>query len=66
MEHSKCISCGACSRVCKMQVNPVKNCNDLECIRCGQCKKACPTGAIQTGLLKSYPPKAESKTVDAT
>jgi len=61
LDFSKCISCGACSRACKMQVDPTKNCNDLECIRCGQCKKACPTGAIQTGLLKSFPPKEESK-----
>ncbi len=64
LDFSKCISCGACSRACKMQVDPTKNCNDLECIRCGQCKKACPTGAIQTGLLKSFPPKEESKKVE--
>lgn len=42
----KCVHCGACARVCKMQVDPVQNANDPECIRCGQCKKVCPTGAI--------------------
>ena len=43
----KCVSCGACRRACKMQVDPVKNCNSAECIRCGQCLKACPTKALQ-------------------
>ncbi len=43
----KCVSCGACRRACKMQIDPVKNCNSAECIRCGQCLKACPTKALQ-------------------
>lgn len=42
----KCVHCGACAKVCKMQVDPVQNANHPECIRCGQCKKACPKGAI--------------------
>ncbi len=46
VDAEKCTHCGACAKVCKMQVNPEKNINDLECIRCGQCKKVCPTGAI--------------------
>lgn len=46
VDQEKCTNCGACARVCKMQVDPVQNANHLECIRCGQCKKICPTGAI--------------------
>ncbi len=46
LDKEKCIHCGACAAVCKMQVDPVKNANDLECIRCGNCKKACPVKAI--------------------
>lgn len=46
VDHEKCTNCGACARVCKMQVDPVQNANHLECIRCGQCKKICPTDAI--------------------
>lgn len=42
----KCVHCGTCAKVCKMQVDPVQNANHPECIRCGQCKKACPKGAI--------------------
>lgn len=49
VDKEKCTSCGACARVCKMNVNPVENANDLECIRCGACKHACPTGAIASG-----------------
>lgn len=58
VDRDKCIQCGACERVCKMQVDPVKNCNALECIRCGLCKKACPTGAISSGFFKKIPTDA--------
>lgn len=43
---SKCISCGKCAKVCKMDVDITKSPNHAECIRCGICVKACPTGAI--------------------
>ena len=46
LDKEKCIDCGICANVCKMQVNPIKNMNDLECIRCGACKRACPVKAI--------------------
>lgn len=46
VDEHKCIHCGACAKVCKMHVDPVKNANDPECIRCGKCKLVCPAGAI--------------------
>lgn len=46
VDKEKCIDCGTCADVCKMQVNPLKNANHPECIRCGACKNACPTKAI--------------------
>ena len=52
VDESKCVSCGACSKSCKMWVDPVQNANHPECIRCGLCKKVCPTGAISSGCLK--------------
>ena len=42
----KCVSCGACAKACKMDVDITKNPNHAECIRCGMCIKACPTDAI--------------------
>ena len=42
----KCVSCGACAKACKMDVDITKNPDHAECIRCGMCIKACPTGAI--------------------
>lgn len=60
VNHDKCIQCGACSRACKMQVDPVKCSNSPECIRCGQCKKACPTGAISCGFMKGNGNKNEN------
>lgn len=46
VDKEMCIDCGICVDVCKMQVNPIKNVNDLECIRCGACKRTCPVKAI--------------------
>ena len=43
----KCVSCGACAKACKMDVDITKSPNHTECIRCGMCMKACPTDAIQ-------------------
>lgn len=45
-DREKCISCGKCSRVCKMNVDPKETPNHSECIRCGLCEKNCPTGAL--------------------
>jgi ferredoxin-type protein NapH len=42
----KCVSCGKCSRICKMDVDITKDTGHAECIRCGECIKACPTKAI--------------------
>jgi polyferredoxin len=44
---NKCISCGACAKKCKMDIEVYKNPNSLECIRCGECKAACSKGAIK-------------------
>lgn len=55
----KCINCHACSNACKMNVDPVKNSNDLECIRCGLCKSICPTNAIE---YKYFDKKSISET----
>ncbi len=51
VNHSKCISCGACIKQCKMQVDVLKNINSTECIRCGECKAVCPTNAISSGFF---------------
>lgn len=42
----KCVHCGKCSKVCKMNINPSKEPCSSECIRCGLCEKSCPVGAI--------------------
>lgn len=55
----KCISCGKCSKTCKMDVDITKNNAHTECIRCAECINVCPTKAISTrwGLNKSLDDK---------
>lgn len=50
IDESKCINCSACSKACKMGVQPHINPRDMECIHCGDCVKKCPTGAIHMGV----------------
>ncbi len=50
VDKTKCISCDACTKICKMDVSIHKNTADLECIRCGECKPICPTQAITSGI----------------
>lgn len=47
VDTDKCVSCGACAKACKMDVDITKNANHSECIRCGMCMKACPKDAIR-------------------
>lgn len=42
-----CIKCGDCAKICKMQVNPSQNPNNMECIRCGECINICSKGALR-------------------
>lgn len=48
VDKDKCTGCGACSKVCRMNVNPAENPNSLECIRCGACKSVCSARAIHS------------------
>ena len=52
VDQSKCIGCGKCSRICKMDVDPVKKPDSVECIRCGKCARECPRHAITIGFGK--------------
>lgn len=46
IDKEKCTRCGACSKVCKMDVEVYKTPNHTECIRCGDCIRTCPHQAV--------------------
>lgn len=46
VDKHKCVSCGKCAKVCKMDVDVTKSPDHAECIRCGMCIRACPTNAV--------------------
>ncbi len=56
LEKSKCISCGKCVSVCKMDIHHV---GDMECINCGECISVCPTKAITYKGAKIILPESE-------
>ena len=35
IDKHKCVNCGKCKNICKMEVDPIKASNSAECIRCG-------------------------------
>lgn len=51
VDEKKCISCGACHRVCPMNVdmtdNSRKRINGTECILCMKCVDSCPKNALR-------------------
>ena len=57
VNESKCTSCGACSRVCKMDVEVFHIPNHAECIRCGDCVATCP----QQAITKTFALKRQTK-----
>ena len=46
VDQCKCVSCGTCAKVCKMDVEITRTPDHAECIRCGKCVGACPADAI--------------------
>lgn len=50
VDAQKCVDCGKCRKVCKMEVDPVKTPDSAECIRCGACAAACPVDALKIGF----------------
>ena len=49
-DHTKCVSCGKCKKVCPMDVDMTDNArsrkNGTECILCMECVKNCPKKAL--------------------
>lgn len=46
IDKEKCVGCGKCEHICKMNVKVMQCINSAECIRCGECRASCPKNAI--------------------
>ena len=62
LDADKCVSCGKCEAVCRMGVDPAKECNSAECIRCGDCVRNCPVNAIHMGFKRGQEKKKSENT----
>lgn len=51
IDKDACVNCGACAKVCKMQVDPSVKPNSMECIRCGECIEICQKSALSFKIL---------------
>lgn len=51
VDKQTCTECGACQKVCKLDIPVWKKPNSVECIRCGDCKNICPQKAIKNGKI---------------
>ena len=63
VDDAKCISCGRCRMVCRMDVDVRRTSNHAECIRCGMCIRECPADAIRYcfGFWKEKPEDSQKK-----
>ena len=52
IDREGCVSCGKCSDMCPMDIDPVAEPDSAECIRCGKCMAACHVKAISVGFSK--------------
>jgi len=47
LDNEACIHCGACNRVCPVDLDVPKEVGGAECIACGDCMKVCPKSGIR-------------------
>ena len=54
IDHSTCIDCGACNRVCPAELDVPREVGGPECIACGDCMAACSQNGIHRtfGLIE--------------
>ena len=47
VDRERCMSCGACSAACPLDLDLPNRLNDPECVRCLRCLRGCSQGAIR-------------------
>lgn len=52
LNEEQCTHCGACHKVCGLDIDPSKTPNHSQCIRCGKCLDACPHEAIVSTMAR--------------
>jgi ferredoxin-type protein NapH len=47
VDEARCTECGACERVCPVDIRIYEDVSSMRCIRCAECVRACPEAAIR-------------------
>ena len=50
IDTEKCTKCGACQKICQLDIPVWQNPKSMDCIRCGECAASCAHGAIKIGF----------------
>lgn len=48
VDKDACTNCGACKKVCPMDISTCDTPNSVDCIRCGKCLSSCPHAALSS------------------
>ncbi len=52
VREESCVKCGACRKVCPVDIDIYQDPDSPDCIRCLECRDACPRAAIDSGFRR--------------
>lgn len=62
LDRASCVECGACDRVCPVELDVRSELSGRECIACGDCATVCPANCIRRSFGFNRPGLVEGQT----